>query len=101
MGLAIWAGYCDHCYRFPDLAVGHTLVRTGKSGREPGKAALGGIYAHCIEAAGALVEGGADRFVGVAEAMFEQASGLAAAARKKLGDWDAAMRVYDGAALWQ
>lgn len=60
-----------------------------------------GVYRQCIEATDILISGDADRFAKAAAGMFEQVRSLIIQECKRLGYWDAAMRVYDGAALWK
>lgn len=60
-----------------------------------------GIYQQCIEAAGSLSAGDAGRFAKIAADMFEKVRSLTAAECRRLGYWDAAMKVYDGASLWK
>ena len=59
------------------------------------------IYRQCIEAAEILSGGDAPRFAKAAADMFAQVRDLIVTACRQLGYWDAAMRVYDGTALWK
>lgn len=58
------------------------------------------VYRQCAEAADILC-GDAGRFAKQAAGMLEQVRRLIVAECERLGYWDAAMRVYDGAKLWQ
>lgn len=59
------------------------------------------IYQGCFEAADALIDGDTDRLEKRSAALFTQVHSLVVAECKKLGYWEAAMGVYDGASLWQ
>lgn len=59
------------------------------------------IYRQCIEAAEILIGGDAGRFAQAAAGLFKLVRGLIIAACKRMGYWDAAMQVYDGASLWR
>ncbi len=59
------------------------------------------IYRQCAEAADILSDGGDGLFAKRATGMFEQVRRLIVAECGRLGYWDAAMKVYDGAKLWR
>lgn len=59
------------------------------------------IYRECTEAANLFLSGDPSLFAKRTADMFEQVHGLIVAECRRLGYWNAAMRVYDGASLWQ
>lgn len=59
------------------------------------------IYRQCLEAVHLLLRGDAAQFAKATADMMGQVERLVVLACKRLGYWDAAMRVYDGASLWQ
>ena len=59
------------------------------------------IYLQCSEAVELLLSGDTGLFAKGTADVFEQIYRLVADACKRLGYWDAAMKVYDGAMLWQ
>lgn len=60
-----------------------------------------GIYHLCIEAADILRGGDAAGFAEMAADMFERVNKLIMTECRRLGYWDAAMKVYEGEALWK
>lgn len=59
------------------------------------------VYQQCIEVVNPLIGGDTAGFAKMAAELFEKIRGLIIAECKRLGYWDAAMRVYDGASLWK
>lgn len=61
----------------------------------------GDIYRRCLDAADSLIEGDATAFARKASEMFQLTHGIIVEQCKRLGYWEAAMKVYDGDALWK
>ena len=80
-----------------NLSIGRSIPRLVSRDKNPLNRA---IYRQCLEAADRLVRGDVEGFAG-AMALFPQVQDLVASECKRLGYWDAAMEVYDGAALWR
>lgn len=59
------------------------------------------IYRKCLEAVDILRSGNTNLFAKRTAEVFEQIHHLIAAECRRLGYWEAAMQVYDGASLWQ
>ena len=59
------------------------------------------IYRKCVEAANVLLGGDTGLFAKKTADLFEQIRALIVSACRRLGYWDAAMEVYDGAQLWK
>lgn len=58
------------------------------------------IYRKCIEAVKLLMDGDIRLFAKAAAQMYKEIQSLVIDECKQLGYWDAAMKVYDGKALW-
>ncbi|WP_040196756.1 GntR family transcriptional regulator [Candidatus Soleaferrea massiliensis] len=59
------------------------------------------LYRQCAEAADILLGGDAGLFAERTADIFERVRHLVVSECKRLGYWEAAMQVYDGASLWQ
>ena len=59
------------------------------------------IYRQCMESAAILMDGDGALFGRRAAGMFEKIRCLVREECRRLGYWEAAMKVYDGRALWQ
>lgn len=81
-----------------NLSIGRSIPKLVSPDRNPLNC---GIYQRCLEAADMLIRGDAVKLTTVTEELFAQVQSLVALECRRLGYWDAAMRVYDGASLWQ
>lgn len=81
-----------------NLSIGRSIPKLVSRDKNPQNSAL---YRQCLAAVDTLIDGEPAGFAAAAGALFAQVQSLVAAECKRLGYWDAAMGVYDGAALWQ
>ena len=81
-----------------NLSIGRGIPWLASRDRNPTN---GMIYQLCIESAQCLANGDTSRFAQMAAEVFAQVHHLVALECKRLGYWDAAMKVYDGTSLWQ
>ena len=81
-----------------NLSIGRSIPKLVSRDKNPLNC---GIYRRCLEAADMIILGDASRLAAVTKELFEQVQSLVASECRRLGYWDAAMGVYDGATLWQ
>ena len=81
-----------------NLSIGRSIPKLVSRDKNPLNC---GIYQLCLEAADTLIHGDIVRLAAVTAELFAQVQSLVVSECKRLGYWDAATRVYDGASLWQ
>lgn len=59
------------------------------------------VYRQCLDAVDSLIEGSATAFAKKAADMFQMTHRIIVEECKRLGYWEAAMKVYDGDTLWK
>ena len=81
-----------------NLSVGRSIPKLVSRDKNPLNCE---IYQQCLEAADTLIHGDTVRLAKVSGEQFARVQTLINSECKRLGYWDAAMGVYDGASLWQ
>lgn len=81
-----------------NLSVGRSIPKLVSRDKNPLNCE---IYQQCLEAADTLIHGDTVRLAKVSGELFARVQTLINSECKRLGYWDAAMGVYDGASLWQ
>lgn len=81
-----------------NLSIGRSIPKLVSRDKNPQNSKL---YRQCLEAVDTLIGGDTAGFAAAAGALFAQVQQLVASECRRLDYWDAAMDVYDGAALWQ
>lgn len=81
-----------------NLSIGRSIPKLVSRDKNSQNSAL---YRQCLAAVDTLIGGDTAGFAAQAGALFAQVQRLVSAECRRLGYWDAAMGVYDGAALWR
>lgn len=80
-----------------NLSIGRSIPKLVSRDKNSQNIAL---YRQCLAAVDTLIGGDTAGFAEAAGALFDQVRRLVSSECRRLGYWDAAMEVYDGAALW-
>lgn len=81
-----------------NLSIGRSIPKLVSRDKGPRNSE---VYRQCLEAVDTLIGGDTAGFAASVGALFAQVQSLVASECRRLGYWDAAMGVYDGAALWR
>ena len=81
-----------------NLSIGRSIPKLVSRDKNPQN---GELYRQCLAAVDTLISGDTAGFAAAAGALFAQVQRLVASECRRLDYWEAAMGVYDGAALWR